>query len=166
LIWLPTKGADMCELDVIATSDGALAVFHDDTTGRWEAVDRDVRTLTMSDMQGLDIRGEKVPHLAAVLDLARARGMQLNVELKHAGVAREVLAAIRDARMHEAVIISSFVGQALQEVRELDKTIRTGYLMGSDTYNPIVRFREAYPLFALQKPWLPSLASLFQIATD
>jgi len=144
------QGADMCELDVIATQDGALAVFHDDTTGRWESIDRDVRTISMADMQGLDIRGEKVPHLAAVLDLARERGMQLNVELKHAGVAREVLAAIRDARMHEAVIISSFVGLALHEVRALDATIRMGYLMGSRSYNPIVRFREAYPLFALK----------------
>ena len=52
--------------------------------------------------------------------------------------------------MHEAVIISSFVGLALREVRALDATIRMGYLMGSDTYNPIVRFREAYPLFALK----------------
>ncbi|MCX6015254.1 MAG: glycerophosphodiester phosphodiesterase family protein [Chloroflexales bacterium] len=144
------QGADMCELDVIATHDGALAVFHDDTTGRWESVDRDVRSVSMADMQRLDIRSEKVPHLAAVLDLARERGMQLNVELKHAGIAREVLAAIRDARMHEAVIISSFVGLALREVRGFDATIRMGYLMGSDTYNPIVRFREAYPLFALK----------------
>ncbi|MCE2852985.1 MAG: glycerophosphodiester phosphodiesterase [Chloroflexaceae bacterium] len=145
------QGADMCELDVIATSDGALAVFHDDTTGRWEAHDRDVRQVNMAHMQALDIGGETVPHLAEVLDLARVRGMQLNVELKHAGVARQVLDAIRDARMHEAVIISSFVAQALAEVRACDATIRTAYLMGSDTYHPLVRLREAYPMPALRR---------------
>ncbi|MEY2845974.1 MAG: hypothetical protein RL076_1520 [Chloroflexota bacterium] len=144
------QGAHMCELDVIATSDGALAVFHDDTTGRWEAVDRDVRQVSMAHMQTLDIGGEKVPHLAEVLELAHARGMHLNVELKHAGVARPVLDAIRDARMHEAVLISSFVAQALAEVRACDATIRTAYLMGTDTYNPLVRLREAYPMPALR----------------
>jgi glycerophosphoryl diester phosphodiesterase len=145
-----TQGADMCELDVIATLDGGLAVFHDDTTGRWEEQDRDVRQLTMAQMQALDIRGETVPQLVEVLDLARNCGMQLNVELKHAGMARAVLQVIEDTNMHDAVIISSFVAQALHEVRLLDGTMRLGYLMGTAGWNPQVRLREAWPFEALR----------------
>lgn len=144
------QGADMCELDVIATVDGALAVFHDDTTGRWEATDRDVRQLTMAQMRTLDIKGEQVPQLSEVLDLARNCGMQLNIELKHAGMARAVLQAIDDAQMHDAVLISSFVAQALHEVRVLDNGVRLAYLMGTRGWNPQVRIREAWPFEALR----------------
>ena len=144
-------GAEMSELDVICTSDGKLVVFHDDTTGRWEATNRVVRDITYADMQSLDIRGERVPLLAEVLDLARTRGMRLNVELKHAGVAGPVLAAIHDARMTDAVIISSFEPLALHEVRAADARIPLAYLMGSDTWHPLTRLREFWPMPALKQ---------------
>ena len=144
-------GADMSELDVICTSDGKLVVFHDDTTGRWESTDRVVRDITYADTQSLDIRGERVPLLADVLDLARTRGMRLNVELKHAGVAGPVLAAIHDARMTDAVIISSFEPLALHEVRAADARIPIAYLMGSDTWHPLTRLREFWPMPALKQ---------------
>ncbi|MBM4413353.1 MAG: glycerophosphodiester phosphodiesterase [Chloroflexi bacterium] len=131
-------GADMCELDVGLTADGKLAVFHDDTTGRWESQDRPIGQLTMAQMQQLDIRGERVPELSAVLDLARARGMRLNVELKHAGMAAKVLAAINDAQMHDAVIISSFYPQALIEIRQHDPVIQMGLLMYNQGWEPSV----------------------------
>jgi glycerophosphoryl diester phosphodiesterase len=144
-------GAEMSELDVICTSDGKLVVFHDDTTCRWESADRVVRDITYADMQSLDIRGERVPLLAEVLDLARTRGMRLNVELKHAGVAGPVLAAIHDARMTDAVIISSFEPLALHEVRAADARIPLAYLMGSDTWHPLTRLREFWPMPALKQ---------------
>ena len=144
-------GAEMSELDVICTSDGKLVVFHDDTTGRWESTDRVVRDITYADMQSLDIRGDRVPLLAEVLDLARTRGMRLNVELKHAGVAGPVLAAIHDARMTDAVIISSFEPLALHEVRAADARIALAYLMGSDTWHPLTRLREFWPMPALKQ---------------
>ena len=144
-------GAEMSELDVICTSDGKLVVFHDDTTGRWESTDRVVRDITYADVQSLDIRGERVPLLAEVLDLARTRGMRLNVELKHAGVAGPVLAAIHDARMTDAVIISSFEPLALHEVRAADARIPLAYLMGSDTWHPLTRLREFWPMPALKQ---------------
>jgi glycerophosphoryl diester phosphodiesterase len=144
-------GAEMSELDVICTSDGTLVVFHDDTTGRWEPTDRVVRDITYADMQSLDIRGERVPLLAEVLELARTRGMRLNVELKHAGVAGPVLAAIHDARMTDAVIISSFEPLALHEVRAADARIPLAYLMGSDTWHPLTRLREFWPMPALKQ---------------
>lgn len=152
-------GAEMCELDVGLTADGKLAVFHDDTTGRWESQDRPINQLTMAQMQQLDIRGERVPELAAVLDLARARGMQLNVELKHAGMAPQVLAAINDARMHDAVIISSFYPQALVEMRHADPSIQMGLLMYNRGWEPEVytdanRMRTTLAQFACQA-WHP-----------
>jgi glycerophosphoryl diester phosphodiesterase len=152
-------GADMCELDVGLTADGKLAVFHDDTTGRWESQDRPINQLTMAEMLQLDIRGERVPELAAVLDLARQRGMQLNVELKHAGMAPLVLAAINDARMHDAVIISSFYPQALVEIRQHDPNIQMGLLMYNRGWEPEVftdadRMRQTLAQFACQA-WHP-----------
>jgi glycerophosphoryl diester phosphodiesterase len=77
--------------------------------------------------------------------------MRLNVELKHAGVAGPVLAAIHDARMTDAVIISSFEPLALHEVRAADARIPLAYLMGSDTWHPLTRLREFWPMPALKQ---------------
>lgn len=152
-------GAEMCELDVGLTVDGKLAVFHDNTTGRWESQDRPINQLTMAEMESLDIGGEHVPELAAVLDLAFQRGMQLNVELKHAGMAPQVLAAINDAHMHDAVIISSFYPQALVEMRQLDPSIQMGLLMytrgwDQEVYTNAARMLETLAHFGCQA-WHP-----------
>lgn len=154
------QGADMIELDVQPTADGKLAVFHDDTTLRWDGRDRLAAGCTLAELQALDIGGERVPTLEEALAFARDHGMALNVELKTAGVAERSAALIRAYNVVDQVIVSSFVPAALQELRAADPTIQRAYLMGTRTYRPDVRFRELWPFFALQgvgaSAWHPS----------
>jgi glycerophosphoryl diester phosphodiesterase len=89
-------GADVIELDVRLTADGAVVVFHDETTDRITGAPGTVEGRTLAELAALDAghsftadggatfpwrgRGLTVPTLAEVLD--RHPGMLFNVEAK------------------------------------------------------------------------------------
>lgn len=145
------QGAAMIELDVQPTADGRLAVFHDDTTERWDGRPRPVTACSLVELQALDIGGERVPALEEVLAFAAESGIALNVELKSAGMAARVAALLREFGVVEQVIVSSFLPAALRELRAADPAVSRGYLMGTDTRRPDVRARELWPFFALRE---------------
>ncbi|MBC8163421.1 MAG: glycerophosphodiester phosphodiesterase [Roseiflexaceae bacterium] len=141
--------ADMVELDVQPTVDGAIVVFHDDTTERWNGQQRAVAACTWAELQQVDLRGERVPLLAEVCVLARERGLRLNIELKAAGIGSEVVRIVRQARVGDLVLFSSFSPLALAELAAAAPTLPRAYLMGTRSYRPDVRLRELWPLPAL-----------------
>jgi glycerophosphoryl diester phosphodiesterase len=145
------QGADMCELDVQPTADGALAVFHDETTERWDGLKRRAAACTLAELQALDIGGERVATLAEVCDFARERGMRLNVELKGPGMGAPVARLLRDTRAAELTLISSFWPEALEEIATADPALPRALLMGIRTIRPDVRLRESWPFFHLKR---------------
>src|SRR5215470_12548083 len=102
------QGADMIELDVQRSADGALVVFHDDTTERWDGRKRRATECTLAELHALDIGGERVATLAEVCAFAREHSMPLNVELKNLGIGAQVAQMLRAERVEELVLISSF----------------------------------------------------------
>jgi len=153
------QGADMLELDVQRSADGVLVVFHDDTTERWDGRRRLMTTCTLAELQALDIAGAQVATLAEVCAFARERAVRLNVEIKGLGIGGQVAHMLRDERVEDLVLISSFEAGALREVAASSRLPRA-YLMGNDTYRPDVRLREAWPFVALRRlgaaAWHPS----------
>jgi len=154
------QGADMIELDVQPTADGVLAIFHDDTTERWDGRPRPVGQCTLVDLQALDIGGERVTTLEETLVFARETGIALNVELKTTGVAARCAALLRQYDMIEQTVVSSFLPTALRELAVAVPALRRGYLMGTNSYRPDIRARELWPFFALTSvgacTWHPS----------
>jgi glycerophosphoryl diester phosphodiesterase len=154
------QGADMLELDVQRSADGVLVVFHDDTTERWDGRKRLATTCTLAELQALDIGGARVVTLAEVCAFARQQQVRLNVEIKGLGIGAAVASMLRDERIEELVLISSFEAGALREVAAAGPHLPRAYLMGNDTYRPDVRFREAWPFGALRRlgaaAWHPS----------
>jgi glycerophosphoryl diester phosphodiesterase len=160
----------MIELDVQRSADGVLVVFHDDTTERWDGQRRLAAACTLAELLALDIGGERVATLAEACAFARERGVRLNVELKGAGFGADVARMLRAERIEELVLISSFVEAALHEFAAASPQIPRAYLMGTNTWRPDVRFREAWPFGALQRtgavawhptaelPFIPMLA--------
>ncbi|WP_298816980.1 glycerophosphodiester phosphodiesterase [Chloroflexus sp.] len=143
--------ADMIELDLQPTADGEIVVFHDHDTARWNGRADPVARLTLAEMRRLDIGGERVPTLAETLDWARSVAMPLNLELKKPGMAVRCAQLLREFRMTEQVIVSSFYEQALRELRAVDVAIARGYLMGVRSYRPDIRWREFWPFGALRR---------------
>lgn len=145
------QGADMLELDVQRSADGVLVVFHDETTERWDGRRRRAVDCTLDELQALDIGGARVPTLAEVCTLARERGARLNVELKGLGIGADVARVLRDERIEDQVLISSFAPEALADIAAASPLLPRAYLMGTHTLRPDIRFRENWPFGALRR---------------
>ena len=113
-------GADYVELDVQASSDGGLVVFHDLRLDRLTAACGALRALSLAELRELGI-----PTLEEVLELTAGR-IGVMVELKspwlyrrHDLVARAVRPVPPDA------VIVSFSRRAIAETRALRPRLRT-----------------------------------------
>jgi glycerophosphoryl diester phosphodiesterase len=144
------QGADMLELDVQRSADGVLAIFHDDTTERWDGRKRLATSCTWAELLELDIGGAKVASLAEVCAFAREQHVQLNVEIKGTGSGADVARMLAAERVEELVLISSFEAGALREVAAVNSRLPLAYLMGTESYRPDIRAREAWPFLALR----------------
>ena len=138
-------GADAIELDVHLTADGQLAVIHDETLDRTTDRTGSVASQTMEQIREADAgaefagpngdhpfrgRGLTVPTLPEVLAWL-PDGVGLVVEIKARAAADAVVEAVRDhpVRASGRLAVISFDEQAIERVRELDREIKTGYLL-------------------------------------
>ena len=164
-------GVSTLELDIGVTADGVVVVSHDpalsplitrDAAGRWlPARGPAIRDLTFAQLQAYDVGriapessyartfalqqaadGARIPSLAQVFALARARGathVRFNIETKLSplqpqdtvgpeAMADALLQAIQDSGMRERVTVQSFDWRTLQRVQQRDPSIPTAYL--------------------------------------
>ena len=131
--------ADMVEIDVTLTADHHIVVIHDETLDRTTDGKGEVSRVTLAEIQRLDagswfgpsFAGEAVPTLDEVLVEIEGR-ILLNVEIKSEavprGVVTKVASAIRDHRMTDQVVVSSFSPSALEEMHSVAPDIRTAVL--------------------------------------
>ena len=147
-------GADMVEVDVRRTRDGALVLLHDATLtrttdastvlpgrGPWRVAD-----LTLAELRRLDAgrthsrvhAGEPVPTLADVLDLAGDLGVGVQLELKapstYPGIVGDLLAELRawvvrsTGRRLPPLVVQSFEVVAMKELATRAPHVRVGVL--------------------------------------
>jgi glycerophosphoryl diester phosphodiesterase len=129
-------GAELIELDVRLTRDGALAVIHDSTVDRTTDGTGRVADLTWDQVQALDagawfgpaFAGQRVPCLGDVLGWARGR-VYLAVEVKvPAPVGQDVLeriaATIREAGMADQVTMHHIGQPDISAVLRVDSAIK------------------------------------------
>jgi glycerophosphoryl diester phosphodiesterase len=132
-------GADMAEIDVTLTADGHIVVIHDETLDRTTNGSGEVFRYSLAELQQLDagswfdpsFAGERIPTLDEVLSEVDDR-ILLNVEIKseavERGVVSKVASEIREHRMVDQVVVSSFSPTALQELHSSAPEIRTAVL--------------------------------------
>jgi glycerophosphoryl diester phosphodiesterase len=103
-------GAEMVELDVRRTADGALVIFHDPLCGR-TPLD------TLTHPQLVEASGIEVPTLQQTLAWALAAGMPLDVELKEDGYVGTVAALLLEfAAAGGSLLVTSFTDAVLAQV--------------------------------------------------
>ncbi len=123
-------GADMMECDVYRSSDGHLVVMHDGDVARttngkgliWEKSLADLKKLDDGAWFHSDFAGERIPTLDEVLDLAKGR-IKMVVEIKQAGIEKEVLAAIYKRNMSKDIVIGSFMAEVGPRLHELNSKV-------------------------------------------
>lgn len=164
-------GVSTLELDIGVTADGVVVVSHDsalspafvrDASGKWLPArgpllkDLSLRELQQYDVGRIDpanpyartfatqqpVDGARIPTLAQVFDLVRARGarhVRFNIETKLSpqqpqdtvsaeAMTDALLQVVRDAGMRERVSIQSFDWRTLQRVQQREPAIPTVYL--------------------------------------
>jgi glycerophosphoryl diester phosphodiesterase len=130
-------GVDVLELDVHATRDGQLVVLHDPTLERTTDRQGLVQQLTLAEVRQADagswfeprFKGERVPLLEEVLELARRRALVL-IEIKADHLAERVLQTVAQARAEEQVIVQSFSPRIVRTVKLLAPAIPANLLVG------------------------------------
>jgi len=115
---LAAPHVDTIEVDVRRCGSGELVVFHDERLGRLTEGSGKVGETPRERLGELRVAGsdEPIPLLSELLS-ATPDDTGVNVELKHAGVAADLLAVLDDTR--NDVLVSSFAPGALAEVEEL-----------------------------------------------
>ncbi|WP_226000310.1 glycerophosphodiester phosphodiesterase [Paenibacillus sp. BJ-4] len=134
-------GATGIETDVQRTKDGHLVLIHDESLERTTGSPLDVRDITLQELNTLDagswfgdkFRGERVPLLDELLELAQSTDTVINIELKNSiyrypGMEEEVIAAVKRFGLEERVVLSSFNHESLALCAQLAPEIRTGAL--------------------------------------
>ncbi len=137
-------GADGVELDVRYSADGQLIVMHNADLEATTNGQGPVSALNFEELRRLDaggrfdpqFAGTPIPTLAEALDLLAGRAL-VNIEIKSAsvsayGMARDVIACVRDHAMADQVVISSFNPFALRPIKTLAPEIETAYLTAPD----------------------------------
>jgi len=139
--------ADLVEVDVQRTRDGALVLVHDVELGRTTEAARvlprrapwRVADLTYDEIRRLDAgswfspayAGKRIPTLEQALDLLAASGTGLQLEVKKAdhypGIAAELAAVLR-SRPAGGVVVQSFDHEVMRDFARLGPGIPIGLL--------------------------------------
>ncbi len=155
--------ADMLELDVQRSADGVLVCYHDFTTERWNGQQRQISDCTLAELQQLDINGARIATLAEVCSFVRESGVQVNVEIKGLGIGEDIADLLREERIEEQVLFSSFSTVALHEIEQAAPHIPRAYLMGTRTLHPSIRLRESWPFRSLRRANCVAWHPVYQI---
>ncbi|MFQ5416439.1 MAG: glycerophosphodiester phosphodiesterase [Myxococcota bacterium] len=126
--------ADMIEIDLHRTRDGALVVAHDEDLSGLGG-DGEIADATLAEVQGLDAGGgERVPTLDAVLDSFGGR-IPFNLELKrgaeseYPGLERAALEAVEVRGLRAGTLFSCFYDPVLERLRALSPEARIALLL-------------------------------------
>lgn len=150
-------GADMVELDVWQTTDDELVIYHDDNLPGYAVP---VAALPYTVLRDIPLPfDQRLPRLADALALLRGHAM-VNVEIKHGAALERTLHLIRDLKMADAVILSSFDLEAMSAAADRAPDIARALIMGTASLDPRIRFRESFPFWHLRRAdarfWHPS----------
>ena len=130
-------GADMIEIDVHMSLDGALVVCHDPTIDRTTTGKGAIREMTLEQLRSYPLKhqetgevaqDERLPLLEEVLDAIRGRcGLLLEVKRGsddwYPGIEKAIIDAIEAAGVKDQVVVQSFNDSVLRGFHSLDASI-------------------------------------------
>lgn len=123
-------GADGVEFDLRVSRDGEAVVVHDENLHRIAGDARRVRDLTAVELQAVVLRAQgSIPTLNDVTSAIPAP-MQLDIEIKDRDAIDPLIRKLKtSAGLRERVIVSSFVVEDIQRIREELPDVRTLLLL-------------------------------------
>ena len=126
-------GANGIETDVQITKDGVLVLFHDDTLDRVTGQTGCIADYTLAELLTFDVfKGEKKEKIITFEDFLKEFGgkdLTFAIELKVTGIEKAVADMVYKYNAQDKVIITSFIFDALAEMKKCAPDLRRGYLL-------------------------------------
>lgn len=153
LAYAKEQMADYAEIDVQETKDGVLVLLHDNnlkrTTGKkkniWNAYYSEVQKLDAGSSFSKKFAGEKIPTLREAVRFCQD-SLNLIIEIKYNGhnskIVEKVVQVVKDYELEDRVIICSMHYAFLEEIKEMDPSITTSYVM-SMAYGNMENLKDA-----------------------
>lgn len=143
------------ELDIHPCKTGELVVFHDDNVKRICGKDVSIEELSLKEIKDLDagiwkdkkFANEKIPTLRELFECL-GNEVYYDIEIKHrskerAGVEEKLAELVREFKLENKIVISSFNPFPLKWAKEVMPTIPTGIIYCNDAELPkILRLGE------------------------
>ena len=147
------KSADWIELDVQLTSDKRVVVSHDANLKRVAGVDKNIYDLTSDQLQEINLNNiddsnkeVKVPLLSDVFIWGLVNNIKFNVEIKpyyeDRLLVENTIKLVKKYHLEDRVVLTSSKYNVLEEIKEIDNKIATGYIM-SFAYGDILKLDKA-----------------------
>lgn len=133
------EDADYVELDVRLTADGVPVLLHDTALFRttrvpkyiWEVTYAEVSEYDAGSSYSKEFAGERIPCLEEVLERYGGE-IGFNIELKTSNdrtLAEAVVGLVEQYHLEQSCVITSSSYQQLVWVKELNKELKTGYIL-------------------------------------
>ena len=130
-------GANGIELDLQKTKDNKIVIFHDDYIDKKSNGTGKVEDYTYQELLDLDFGGwfsqeYKGEHIVLFEDFAKEflnKNLTFAIELKVCGIEKETLEIINKYAKHDNIYITSFIYEALKNIRKIDNSIKIGWLI-------------------------------------
>lgn len=130
--------ADVVEMDIQETRDGKFVVMHDYNLKRLAGVNEEVRNLNLAELEQLTVKQsgfkDKIPSLSDYIDVAKKEHIKLLIEVKPHGyeskeMAQNFVALLKEKNVSHEFYVQSLDIKILNEIKELDPQIQTGYVI-------------------------------------
>lgn len=130
-------GATGIELDLQKTKDNKIVIFHDDyidnkSNGKGKIEDYTYQELFNLDFGSWFKKEYTGEHIVLFEDFAKKflnKNLTFAIELKVKGIEKETLEIIKKYAIHDNIYITSFLYEALKNIRRIDKKVKISWLI-------------------------------------
>ncbi|MFL2127805.1 glycerophosphodiester phosphodiesterase [Ruoffia sp. FAM 26255] len=146
-------GADGIELDIQLTKDSKIVICHDEEIDRTSNGKGFIRDYTLAELREFEFRNNmydledetedniKIPTLDEFLNWLKTTELMVNIEFKtsiveYKGIVVKAIELVKERELEDRVIFSSFNHNTIKEVKELDSSLRCGFLTVANLLNP------------------------------
>lgn len=130
-------GSNGIELDLQRTKDGKIVIFHDDIIDNKSNGSGRISDYNYQELLELDFgswfdskyKNEKIVLFEDFASDFLNKDLTFAIELKVLGIEKETLEIINKYKVHNNIYISSFIYNALENVRKIDSNIKLSWLI-------------------------------------
>jgi len=124
-----SQGAQMVEVDVRATKDKKLVLYHDNTLLRLAKKSRYISGIQLADLRKVRLHGNsRILELSDFLKITNGK-ITVNLEIKVPHFEEEIVRQIKRHHHQNSAILSSKNFRIIRKIKQIDPKLKVGYVI-------------------------------------